>query len=245
MGDRIAVMSPTDGPGSQWYSGTNLPCPGDPVLWRDSIGTPPMNLIKGEIIAWAFRQGRFFGPRDCTPRAAPTLGVRRAGHVRVTPDSEGALPGRGSMNPATNRVTGMVDFVRVTDLAPVVRWTSHRCESPIVIASTWSSCHEHTKWVPSRFCRFTSARSELRSARHSMQTVVHPSRNASGSRTIALLQWRRAGALPPDSSLGSLSSSISIPSMRATSAMRCRLACRVKPSVAETRFDIRRAVRCG
>jgi ABC-type sugar transport system ATPase subunit len=88
MGDRIAVMSN----GQLEQIGTPDEIYHAPVTLFVAafIGTPPMNLIKGEIIAGQFRQGRFSVPVTAPPGPA-TLGVRPQDMCVVAPESEGAL----------------------------------------------------------------------------------------------------------------------------------------------------------
>jgi ABC-type sugar transport system ATPase subunit len=88
MGDRIAVMSN----GRLEQIGTPDEIYHAPVTLfvAGFIGTPPMNLIKGEIIAGQFRQGRFSVPVTAPPGPA-TLGVRPQDMCVVAPEREGAL----------------------------------------------------------------------------------------------------------------------------------------------------------
>jgi ABC-type sugar transport system ATPase subunit len=88
MGDRIAVMSN----GRLEQIGTPDEIYHAPVTLfvAGFIGTPPMNLIKGEIIAGQFRQGGFSVPVAAPPGPA-TLGVRPQDMCVVAPERKGAL----------------------------------------------------------------------------------------------------------------------------------------------------------
>ncbi len=88
MGDRIAVMSN----GRLEQIGTPDEIYHAPVTLfvAGFVGTPPMNLIKGEIIAGQFRQGRLSVPVSAPPGPA-TLGVRPQDMRVVAPEREGAL----------------------------------------------------------------------------------------------------------------------------------------------------------
>ena len=88
MGDRIAVMSN----GRLEQVGTPDEIYNAPVTLfvAGFIGTPPMNLIAGEIVAGQFRQGRFSIPVTAPPGPA-TLGVRPQDVRVVAPGGEGAL----------------------------------------------------------------------------------------------------------------------------------------------------------
>jgi ABC-type sugar transport system ATPase subunit len=88
MGDRIAVMAN----GRVEQIGTPDEIYNAPVTLfvAGFIGTPPMNLIKGEIIAGQFHQGRFSVSVRAPPGPA-TLGVRPQDMCVVAPEREHAL----------------------------------------------------------------------------------------------------------------------------------------------------------
>ncbi len=93
MGDRIAVMSE----GRLEQIGTPNEIYNEPVTLfvAGFLGSPPMNLIEGEITAGRFRSGRLAVP--VTAPLGPvtlsvTLGVRPQDVRVVAPDTEGVLP---------------------------------------------------------------------------------------------------------------------------------------------------------
>lgn len=88
MGDRIAVMSN----GRLEQIGTPNEIYNTPVslFVAGFVGTPPMNLIKGEVVAGQFVMGRLSIPVTAPPGPA-TLGVRPQDMHVVTPEREGVL----------------------------------------------------------------------------------------------------------------------------------------------------------
>ena len=153
-----------------------------------------------------------------------SLATNRAGPASAAISPSIRFMGGEPTKPATKSVAGRLYISSGVPICSSRPSFMTAMRSPMVIASTWS-------WVttimvvPSRFWRLTSSARRMSRSAASSAASGSSRRNARGWRTIALAvatRWRS----PPESWLGSLSSSASMPRIDEASTIRLSVSAR-------------------